>query len=330
LPKVASFYTASNSSHNFTFNLKDLPEGTKYSFHLNPADNFIFSSHPLSEFTIGVYDTSQLFQKLVSTDGKNIEFKFYNYKEIQASDFQQLSGSNVISSEPTKLISGNLSLKPSDLSSLVEQAESRWLSLLSDHGVDLDQAKVRLDATTISLDNLDFGILATTKSNHIVIDSDAAGYGWFIDPTPSDDLEFNINPNTGILTAISGSKAHGQFDLLTAIMHEFGHILGYSLEDSNGSVTNHSYSQAALMGARLSPSLRLDPTVDDADHLFTLVTSGDLLADQGTDSILLNGLQSFGEWAGSLSLGDMTGIPIPFVKEGIDSLWGSSGIADAI
>jgi hypothetical protein len=26
----------------------------------------------------------------------------------------------------------------------------------------------------------------------------------------------------------------------------------------------------------------------------------------------------------------MTGIPIPFVKEGIDSLWGSSGIADAI
>jgi hypothetical protein len=47
------------------------------------------------------------------------------------------------------------------------------------------------------------------------MDADAAGYGWFVDPTPWDDAEF------------TAGAAPAGMDLLTAVMHEFGHILGF-------------------------------------------------------------------------------------------------------
>ena len=41
---------------------------------------------------------------------------------------------------------------------------------------------------------------------------------WFIDDTPSDDLEFGV--------ADHDNPAAGEMDLLTAVMHELGHVLG--------------------------------------------------------------------------------------------------------
>jgi len=57
-------------------------------------------------------------------------------------------------------------------------------------------------------------ILGLTGNGTVFIDADAAGYGWFVDPTPLDDSEF------------TGGTAEGM-DLLTAVMHEFGHVLGF-------------------------------------------------------------------------------------------------------
>ena len=55
----------------------------------------------------------------------------------------------------------------------------------------------------------------------------AAGYGWFVDPTPGDDREFAnlLDPYT--LGAGHGSAAAQRVDLLTTVMHEMGHVLGY-------------------------------------------------------------------------------------------------------
>ena len=59
----------------------------------------------------------------------------------------------------------------------------------------------------------------TASGNTIWLDANAAGYGWFIDPTPADDTEFTTPGNQGEMN---------RMDLLTVLEHELGHILGYN------------------------------------------------------------------------------------------------------
>ncbi|MCC5618304.1 hypothetical protein LC605_25115 [Nostoc sp. CHAB 5836] len=58
----------------------------------------------------------------------------------------------------------------------------------------------------------------------ILIDDDANGYLWFIDPTPLDNSEFAQTLADTALRATTGD-AVGKYDLLTTILHETGHLL---------------------------------------------------------------------------------------------------------
>jgi VCBS repeat-containing protein len=69
------------------------------------------------------------------------------------------------------------------------------------------------------------GFLADTDASGIMIDTDGAGWGWFIDPTPSDNSEFHATASPSELIATSGNAAN-HIDLLTVVEHELGHILG--------------------------------------------------------------------------------------------------------
>jgi hypothetical protein len=69
---------------------------------------------------------------------------------------------------------------------------------------------------------LDGAYLGLTTGNTILLDTNAAGYGWFIDPTTLDDSEFSI-PH-------SASPSPHSIDLLSAVMHEMGHVLGFDHE----------------------------------------------------------------------------------------------------
>ena len=59
------------------------------------------------------------------------------------------------------------------------------------------------------------------RNGVVQVDADAAGAGWFVDPTPATDAEF-----TGTVAA-PGSPAFGLVDLLSVLSHEIGHGLGY-------------------------------------------------------------------------------------------------------
>jgi hypothetical protein len=73
--------------------------------------------------------------------------------------------------------------------------------------------------------------LGREEGGTITLDADAAGHGWFVDPTPADSSEFRRRLADGALAATPGSAAYGRMDLLTAVNHELGHRLGFDHGD---------------------------------------------------------------------------------------------------
>jgi len=91
----------------------------------------------------------------------------------------------------------------------------------------LDTADVALlNSVNFEIADLDGLTLGYTSGTIVQIDINAAGHGWFIDTTPSDDTEFTLLDD-GTLQANLSSPASGDMDLLTVVMHELSHVLGY-------------------------------------------------------------------------------------------------------
>jgi hypothetical protein len=72
--------------------------------------------------------------------------------------------------------------------------------------------------------------LGLAFDNTIWLSADAAGYGWFTSPSPR------------------ATPPDGEVDLLTVVLHEMGHLLGYGDDAAND-----------LMGEYLAPGVRLFP-----------------------------------------------------------------------
>jgi hypothetical protein len=65
--------------------------------------------------------------------------------------------------------------------------------------------------------------LIDVDTRHVTISADGARRGWFADGTPLLDEEFA--PGSP-LVALPGSPAAGREDLLSAVLHEMGHLAG--------------------------------------------------------------------------------------------------------
>ncbi len=102
----------------------------------------------------------------------------------------------------------------------------------------------RLESASVEFADLGGAILGLTFGNRILIDADAGGFGFFVDATPLDDLEF--------LTATGQAQseaARGRVDLLTVIIHELAHVLGASDETAD-------LDPASILADRLAPGIR--------------------------------------------------------------------------
>jgi hypothetical protein len=88
-------------------------------------------------------------------------------------------------------------------------------------------ATARLNEVSFKITDLDGLTLGNTIGTTVLIDIDAAGHGWFVDTTPYDDTEFRRQNTDSELLATASSSAFGDMDLLTVVMHEIGHVLGF-------------------------------------------------------------------------------------------------------
>jgi hypothetical protein len=105
----------------------------------------------------------------------------------------------------------------------------------------------------VSIADLPGATLGLATADTIVIDVNAAGYGWFIDATPLDDSEFRLPP--------SAFRLPHSVDLLTVVMHELAHTAG--LED-----LYDVEAQDDLMYAWLEAGERRTPDEAAVDSLF--------------------------------------------------------------
>jgi hypothetical protein len=132
------------------------------------------------------------------------------------------------------------------LASTLQAAEARWI-----------QAGAKPSAFNnvgLNLANLGGQVLAYTSGTTITIDTSAAGFGWFVDPAPAKNSEFQVTADPAVYKALPGTPASGRMDLLTVVEHELGHILGYTDLNPGGAADS-------LMTFTLGAGERRVPTV---------------------------------------------------------------------
>ena len=132
--------------------------------------------------------------------------------------------------EGAPVTAGNLvPLAQQDLQATADAAVQRWTT----SGLLDARQLARIELLEFEIADLAGATLGLTTADTIYIDVDAAGYGWYVDPTPTDDAEFR-STRDGALVAEPYSDATGRMDLLSAVIHEIGHFVGFEHGDAVG------------------------------------------------------------------------------------------------
>jgi len=109
------------------------------------------------------------------------------------------------------------------------------------------------NGVTVSIADLPGAAIGQTTGSNITLDTTAAGNGWFIDPTPADNSEYLPTSNPYEWVAKVGSAAYGKMDMLSVLLHEYGHALGI----------DHSADPNDYMGTTLTPGVRRLPSAEE-------------------------------------------------------------------
>ena len=107
------------------------------------------------------------------------------------------------------------------MASQLESIASAAMTLWADAGLTPEHV-ARLRGVSFQIADLGSNYLGMSAGNTIWLDDNANGWGWFVDATPNSDSEFLRRGNQG---------EQNRMDLLTAVMHEIGHILGHDHDE---------------------------------------------------------------------------------------------------
>jgi hypothetical protein len=140
-------------------------------------------------------------------------------------------------------------LEADEVDAIANAARTRWNT-----GTLPESMRARLDRSRIVISDLPGKALARLVGSTIIVDVDAAGNGWFVDPTPTDDREFIANGPAQPLAAIDPTAGE-RIDLLTALTHEYGHLLGMPHTSSASGVMRPELE----VGERRVPASSLNP-----------------------------------------------------------------------
>ncbi len=151
-----------------------------------------------------------------------------------------LNSSNLVADKPaTDPVGADAMLTEEQLALMIDAGKLRWAEMLGDR-VDMEGLTID-DFVITDLPGQTLGM--ALPDGRILIDGNAAGYGWFVDETPMDDVEFD-------------GQVDGM-DLLSAVMHEMGHVFG---------LEGHAGDSEDLMSASLSEGERqAETTLVDND-----------------------------------------------------------------
>ncbi|MDR0578298.1 MAG: matrixin family metalloprotease [Candidatus Accumulibacter sp.] len=97
----------------------------------------------------------------------------------------------------------------------------------------------------------------TGANAQIALDTDAAGYSWFIDYTPYLNEEWLPTSNPYGWQAKPGSDAEGKMDMLSVLLHEYGHVLGLE----------HTADSHDFMSTTLQPGVRRLPSAEELQQM---------------------------------------------------------------
>jgi hypothetical protein len=164
-------------------------------------------------------------------------------------------------------------LTQEELTPVVDEAIRRW-TLAEGTGVVEELREVTFSVVDLPAETLGQRVGSTS----VVIDVNAGGIGWYVDGTLVDDTEYQrVGLHESFATP--DSPAQGRIDLLTAVMHELGHVMELDHTDEG------------LMAETLPAGIRRsigDPMLDEAPFGLGLGWSdGQLVDDVFADGLTI-------------------------------------------